>query len=523
MPSSKSFRVGATANVAGQLVVGALALLTVPLLLKMLGTEAFGLVAFFIAIQGWIALLDLGLGQVVSRQSARLTQGGISEQDYMSLFRGVQWIFLIGALFAAATMTTASGWLATSWFQTEELPTREVQVALVLLGVAAAVRWWSGVYRAVITGNQRFVWLAGFNVSCALGRYVLVFAYLAAVGATIVTYFQFQVLVAIVELAVSWWKARQLTAVVRRRVSQGIQWMIIRRELVFAFSLSFSSIVFVLTTQTDRLVLSRILPLPGYGVFGVAISLATSIVLIVSALGAVILPRLSALNVRADDGEFAHEYFRLTRIVATLVFPVAGTLAVCAYAVLLVWTGESSIAEEAAPVVTAYVLGNGLTAVTGFAFYLQFARGDLKLHVIASIGMLVLLVPSQVVLALKFGAVGAGWAWFGLTFGYLVLWIPVVHHRFLPGIHTRWLLGSVVAPAALVGVGLGLGWAITVGVNMPSLAQVASVAACSLMGAAASWFWLLRGQHGPVLNDLTIAKGIEAAEANRSSESNGQF
>jgi hypothetical protein len=45
------------------------------------------------------------------------------------------------------------------------------------------------------------------------------------------------------------------------------------------------------------------------------------------------------------------------------------------------WTGDSFLASNAAPVLRLYSIGNALLALAAFPFYLQYAKGNLKYHV----------------------------------------------------------------------------------------------------------------------------------------------
>jgi len=75
---------------------------------------------------------------------------------------------------------------------------------------------------------------------------------------------------------------------------------------------------------------------------------------------------------------------------------------------------------------------------------LQFAKGDLKLHLMGNLLFVVLLVPSLTWSTQHFGMVGAGWIWMVLNLAYFILWVPIVHHRFAPGLHWHWLKTDVM-------------------------------------------------------------------------------
>src|SRR3954471_12957670 len=66
-----AIRANIAANMAGQAWAITLALFCTPFYIKLLGVEAYGLIAFFLAVQMLLQLLDLGVGATVNREMAR--------------------------------------------------------------------------------------------------------------------------------------------------------------------------------------------------------------------------------------------------------------------------------------------------------------------------------------------------------------------------------------------------------------------------------------------------------------------
>jgi hypothetical protein len=113
-------------------------------------------------------------------------------------------------------------------------------------------------------------------------------------------------------------------------------------------------------------------------------------------------------------------------------------------------------------VLSLYALGNAALAVGAFPYYLQFAAGQLRLHLVGTALMVVLLVPTVMWATNHFGAVGAAGSWLGVNVLYALVWTPVAHARFMPGLHGQWLAGDVLPPASLAAAAaatsMGLPW-----------------------------------------------------------------
>jgi len=132
-----------------------------------------------------------------------------------------------------------------------------------------------------------------------------------------------------------------------------------------------------------------------------------------------------------------------TQLVCYVTIPAALTLAFFSEQVLWAWTGNIEVASKASPVLALYALGNGILALGACPYQLQFAKGNLKLHMIGSGLFVVLLIPALIWATLKYGATGAGYAWLGANIIYFFTWVPKVHSRFLNGLHLQWLLRDV--------------------------------------------------------------------------------
>jgi O-antigen/teichoic acid export membrane protein len=141
--------------------------------------------------------------------------------------------------------------------------------------------------------------------------------------------------------------------------------------------------------------------------------------------------------------------------VAVIIIPAAMIMSFFSQQVLWVWTGNLDLVQRVAPVLSLYALGNCIVALSTFPYYLQFAKGDLRLHLLGSLLLLVVMVPALSWSTMHFGVIGAGYAWLGANALYFLFWIPTVHGKFEKGLHTLWLLqdvGAILIPCSIVAI-----------------------------------------------------------------------
>lgn len=444
------------ASYVSQLYVALIGILILPMYLKYMGAEAYGLVGFFTMLQAWFNLLDMGLTPTVARETARFRGGATDALNYRRLLRALQLIFLSIAAIGGGTIFVSSGLIADQWLQVKTLPLAQVKVALQLMALGVGLRWMSGLYRGCISGSERLVWLSTFNAFVATLRFVGVLPVLIWIDHSPIVFFSYQLLVALIELIGLGGQAHRLFPAIPREGRVG--WSFaqifssIKPVLKFSLTIAFTSSVWVLVTQTDKLVLSKLLPLADYGYFTLAVLAASGVLMISGPVSGALMPRMARLHAEDDEKGLIALYRRASRMVAVIAIPACLVLALFAEQVLWVWTGDAHASEHAAPILRSYALGNGFLAMSAFPYYLQFAKGDLKLHLIGNVIFVLLLVPSLFWATLRYGAEGAGHAWLCANALYFFFWVPLVHRRFIKGFHCKWLVCDLGAPLVFGGV-----------------------------------------------------------------------
>lgn len=442
------------ASYASQIYVTVIGIASLPLYLRYMSSEAFGLVGIFAMLQAWFNLLDMGLTPTMARETARFRGGATDALGYRRFVRALEGVFLAVAVVGGGAMVAVSGYVARDWLQARQLPVHEIQTVLQLMAVIIALRWMCGLYRGGISGSERLVWLGQFNAASATLRFMGVLPILIFVGATPTIFFRFQLGVAVLELAgLASYAYRQLPSIPdgeRLRWS----WAPLKPVLKFSLTIAFTSAVWVLVTQTDKLVLSRILPLAEYGYYTLAVLVASGVMMISGPVSESVMPRMAKLAAEGDDAGVIRVYRQSTQVVAVIAGGAAVTIAFCAEPLLWAWTGNRGLAHQAAPILVVYAIGNGILAVAAFPYYLQYAKGDLRLHLMGNALFVVLLIPSILWAARRYGGVGAGAVWLGINVLSFVAWLPLVHRRLAPGLNRHWYFEDVLSigmVAALAG------------------------------------------------------------------------
>jgi O-antigen/teichoic acid export membrane protein len=445
--AARALRANVAANYVSLAFAMAAGVVAMPIYLRLLGVEAFGLVGFFTLLSAAFQVFDAGLSQTFARECARVSGGARDPQSLRRLLTTFEITFFVIAAAGAGVIVAGAPALATGWLRVQKIPVSQVVAAIMLMGVAVPCQWVSGLYRGVLIGFERQVWLAGFNVAIASARSFGVIGALIVFGREPVVFFAYQAGLAVVELMALVVFSRRVVRVPAAPTPGPLPWGEFRGVLRFSSAVAFTAVSWLLLTSGDKVILSRVLSLANYGVFTLAAAAAGAVAGLGAPIAQAILPRLTRLNTAGDEAEAIKLYSRATQLTSLVALPAAMVLALFAGQVIWIWTGNPQIARQAAPILAAYAVGSGLATLAAFPYYLQYSHGALRLHVIGQFLMLAPLGPALYIAATRWGAVGTGVVWTLLNAAYILLWTPVVHARFAPGLHGRWLTRDI-APIA---------------------------------------------------------------------------
>ena len=262
----------AVSNVAERIITALLTLITVPIQVRLLGLEAYGLLGFVASLQVLFAILDFGLGPTVIREVAAGTAGtGRHSRALIQTFSGVYWSI---AVVAKAFLVMSAPWIATHWLHPGALPTSTVVLAIRLIAISVLLRWPVSLYAGAIAGAQRLDAVNGIRIAMSalklLGGLLVLLWF-----RTVTSYLLWLALSAIVEVACYMVVAVRL--VPSFSLQPGFSLAALRRVWRFSLHMNVISVLSAVFVQTDRLLISRLLPIAELGVYSVAYSLAVGL------------------------------------------------------------------------------------------------------------------------------------------------------------------------------------------------------------------------------------------------------
>lgn len=438
------------ANYLGQGWSGLIGLAFVPLYIKYLGIEAYGLIGIFALLQAWLTLLDMGMTPTLNREMARYTAGAHTPQSIRDLLRSLEIICFGIAALIGVLVWAASGWLAADWLRAEKLPLDVVAQAIAIMGGVAALRFVEGIYRGAILGLQRQVFLNAMNASLSTVRAAGAIAVLAWVSPTIEAYFVWQGMVSIVSIVVLAFAAHKSLPPTLQPARFSRQALMDIRH--FAGGMMATTFLTLLLTQVDKILLSRLISLEAFGFYSLAGVVAGSLSILSGPIAQAYYPRMTELATRKDEGALIIVYHSSAQMISVLVGSAAMMLMLFGERLLIVWTHNPGLAHEVAPVMAVLALGTLLNSLMIMPYMLQLAHGWSGFAAKINMMAVTLLVPAILWVAPHYGAMGVAWVWVTLNGGYVLIAVHFMHRRLIPYEKWHWYVMDVARPLAVIAI-----------------------------------------------------------------------
>ena len=416
----------------------------IPIYIKYMGIESYGLIGIFIAFQAILGLLDMGISTTVTRELARLSILPGQEREMRNLVRSLEIIYWGVAIFIGILIMALSPLLALHWIKAGQLSPSTIQRAVLIMGFATALQWPASFYSGGLIGLQRQVLLNGIAIGISTMRGIGAVLILWLVSPTIQAFFSWQIFINATNtflLAKFLWKElphKEGRAVFRRQAIQGV-WR-------FAAGISVITIMAMILTQLDKIILSRMLSLEMFGYYTLAGVVASSLYRVIYPVSTAIYPRFAQLVSLGDQDGLKQLYHKSCQLMSTLILPVAAVIAIFSYDILFIWQRNPATAQKAHLLVSLLICGSALNGLMNVPYMLQLADAWTRLALYANLIAIIIMVPMIIYMTTQYGAVGGASVWLILNIFYVPISLHFMHKRLLPHEKWRWYWQDVGLP-----------------------------------------------------------------------------
>lgn len=441
-----SLKKNVIANYVGQGWSAVMGLAFIPLYIQYIGMESYGLIGIFAVMQAWLTLLDMGMTPTLNREMARFNAGAHSPQSIHDLLRSLEIICLCLAVLIALSVWGASGYLASDWLKSDKLPSHVVAQAISIMALVIASRFVEGIYRGSLFGLQRQVWYNGANAAISTLRNGGAVVVLAWVSPTVEAFFVWQAVVSLLSVVI--FAMGVYRALPRAPALPKFSRVAIAEIWKFASGMMVVTFLAILLTQVDKVLISRLLPLESFGYYTLAATVAGVIYIVIAPITTAFYPRLVELLIQGNQAALITAYHQGSQLITLLIAPSVMLLSFFPEVAVFMWSGNITLAENVAPILSIFVLGVFLNGLMHMPAQLQLAYGWVSLGIKSNMIAVVVLIPAIFWVVPRYGAIGAAWIWVVLNAGYVLITMQFMHRKLLAREKLRWYFSDVILPTS---------------------------------------------------------------------------
>lgn len=413
------------ANYVGRAYSIAAIYLFVPFYVKILGVEAYGVIAAYAILLTLSSLADIGLSATFSREAARSSDNRL----LLDLMATIERILILTVGLVALAVFIGAEYIATHWFNVDgKIDQQSIVWSFRLMALMVIPQICISLYSAGLIGLQKqvaanliqalFITVrSGLVVFPILWRPELPVFFGWQLTATLIFAVMTR-LVLVRKIGFSAWPAGRFDAAA------------LKTNLVFAGGMMWISIVAGINTQIDKLVVSKMFSLTDFGYYTLAGALAQVPVALATPIAVAFYPHITTHVARGDKRHELQTFETYSQWIA--LFGALGAFGVALFApdLLALWLQDPSLPSVVARVSAMLAIGSLFLCLGMPSYYLGLAHGKSVLIATLITFTLVFSIPLIIVAINTFGLWGAAIPWIILNlanFAFMLIFIVRRH------------------------------------------------------------------------------------------------
>ena len=411
----------ALGNLASQFVPIAIAILTLPVMIRGLGTDRFGIVTLAWMVLGYFSLFDLGLGRALTQAVSERLGRGESDAVPELVWTALSLMAMLG-MAGGVTVAILTPWVVHDVLHVPEAIQDEAVAAFLCMGVALPFVILTAGLKGVMEAHQRFAAVIALRTSTSLSILIgplFTFFFTNHLGVFVGVVAVLRVVACLSHLVYC------LITFPGLRTPHAPKAPLVRRLLGFGGWMTAVNVINPLMVQMDRFLIGALVSTSAVAFYTTPFDLMTRAWFLSGSVIGVMFPAFAA-TYTVDRDRTAAIFERCLKSVFVILFPITLVGVALGHEILLYWVG-ADFASEGTRVMQWLALGvllNGLAQVPS-SLIQAVARPDLtfKLHMVE-------LIPYLLVaywLTGRYGIEGAAVAWVARIAADLLIYFMAVN------------------------------------------------------------------------------------------------
>lgn len=425
--------------------------LFIPIYIKILGIESYGVVSFYAVLQGLLLFADAGLTATLRRELAKGDNSISSRNMKFKILKTIEFVYVFIFLIIFSLIFFGSDFIVNSWLNVGNLDHDSVKKGVQFMSVALSLNFLSTLYQGGILGLEKQVASNIFHITWGLIKGGGVILALIFINNSIEVFFLWQLGVNFIYVLVL-----RFFLIGTLKKSNAFHWNL-KRDFgllkplwKYALGMLIISLIAALNMQLDKLVLSKVLSISDLAVYSVAYSLSLIPVALSGPIAIAIFPKFVKLNEGKNARDLLLTFNHAFKIVLLIAASCGVVIFLNSELLLTIWTSNTLISQKAGTACSLLVAGQLLLSLQVIPFNLSLASGYTKINVIMGLIGLVFLIPTVIFLTKTFGLEGAAFSWFCYSLIFTPIYILIVVKKFLSVNFYSWVFNELLKPIILI-------------------------------------------------------------------------
>ncbi|SCX52458.1 Membrane protein involved in the export of O-antigen and teichoic acid [Kosakonia sacchari] len=433
-------------------------LIFVPVILRILGSENYGLVAFFSMLISLVGLLDAGIGSTFIKLVSTNRFNELKFKQVLAIFSKVCVFFLFVSLSVIAAFYFQANYIAEKWLNTT-IEYDTVIACMKLIGMILGGMYLKSFLSSFINGMERQELNAIWGVFYTSFFYIGSYFALKYVSNNLVTFFQTILLVTLFDLLITILIMLYLSIknikYLEKNTKSGYEYendekLSFLNIIKFSLQLSGLSTIWVIASQIDKIVLSKYVQLSDYAHYQIAAQLAATITIFTIPLTQYLLPRLSVLFHDGRFDDFINIFSKSLLAYVIIVSPIIPFFFIFGDQLITLWVGSAELAVHINIYAQWLVGGAFFVGLINFVFICLYAQDKLKQHFYAYATYSAVAIPLSVLVAKFYGASYSALFVFSHSLLFWIAWGGFYFFRNIPGL----IIPFIIIIVATLGISL---------------------------------------------------------------------
>ncbi len=393
-------------NLIGQVLPIIAAILGVPILIKYLGIERFGILSLLWMIMWYSTMLDLGLGRsttkFISEALANSKRAQIPKILWTSVLTQVLIGTFVGLIFFALTPFVVEKLLKIT---PEFIP--EAKISFYIISASVPIILVSTTFQGMLEAYQRFDLVNAVLVPVKIGILML------SITGALLNFKLYGIVILLIGMRILMSLALFLLDVkICSEVKKffNFDFKILLSLLSFGGWVTAINIVNPVLVYIDRFLIGAILSVGMLAYYTAPFEMLQRLWIIPISLNMTLFPTFSSLSGSEQGEKLGPIFSKAVKLAFVVLFPIVFVLSVFSFEILKIWLGPE-FAIKSSNVFKVIALGIFASSIAGFPTILLqgIGRPDLpaKLYLVE----LFFYIPFVSIFIYKFGIIGAGVGW----------------------------------------------------------------------------------------------------------------